>query len=39
MAENYALCGMDTDKQPTLTKDEKCIGCGKKLKMDEEKKK
>ncbi len=30
MAEKCGLFGMETDKQPSITKDGKCSGCGKK---------
>ncbi len=33
------VCGMDADKQPTIKADGTCSACGKKLKMEEEKKK
>lgn len=33
------VCGGEAKKTPTITEDGKCSECGKKLKMDEEKKK
>ncbi len=39
MAEKCGVCGMDTDQQPKVTKEGTCSGCGKKLVMEEDKKK
>lgn len=38
-AEKRGVCGVETDKQPSITKDGKYSGCGKKLVMEEEKNK
>ncbi len=33
------VCGMELDKQPKVAQDGKCSECGKKLEMEESKKK